>query len=205
MQAMDPKAVQSHYDLREDGQARVAGRLTQVLLIEPKDGYRFGYRLALDKETALPLRAEMFDGQDRRLSHTLFTHIKIGSDITPIEQDIAALQLASSAASEKTMPSDTSSQSWHFHPLPKGYRLNTQRLVVGPDNRSVQHYVFTDGLASLSVYVETGEDPSMNGGASMGATQAYGRSLNGHQLTAVGEVPQTTLKLLLDNAKFAND
>jgi len=51
----------------------------------PKDDYRFGYRLCLDKETGLLLDAQLLDHDGSIRQQVLFTQIKIGQPIPPSE------------------------------------------------------------------------------------------------------------------------
>jgi sigma-E factor negative regulatory protein RseB len=58
--------------------------------------------------------------------------------------------------------------------------------------------VFSDGLASVSVFIEPHGSNSqpMHGLARVGAAYAYSRDLDGHQVTAVGEVPAATVEAI---------
>ena len=59
----------------------------------------------------------------------------------------------------------------------------------------VEHLVYSDGLASLSVFIErlstTGKP--LDGLDSMGAVHAYGAMVDEFQITVVGEVPAATV------------
>ena len=65
--------------------------------------------------------------------------------------------------------------------------------------RPVEHLVYTDGLAAVSVFVEKrGEDskPFMLGPSRMGAVNALGSRVDDYQVTTVGEVPAETIALI---------
>ena len=57
-------------------------------------------------------------------------------------------------------------------------------------------WIFSDGLASVSLFVEAYDHHrhAQEGMVSMGATQTLTRRLDAWWLTAVGEVPAQTLK-----------
>ena len=59
-----------------------------------------------------------------------------------------------------------------------------------------EHLVYSDGLATVSVYVEKLMDGtrSYTGLSNMGAMNAYGTVIDGHQVTVVGEVPAATVQ-----------
>jgi sigma-E factor negative regulatory protein RseB len=60
------------------------------------------------------------------------------------------------------------------------------------------HMVYSDGLASVSVFIEKnqGANKHLSGVASMGALNAFGRSMDDYFVTAVGEVPVKTVELM---------
>jgi len=61
--------------------------------------------------------------------------------------------------------------------------------------RPVEHMLFSDGLASFSVYLERMEKDSERfaGHSRIGATNAFGTMVGDYQATVVGEVPRVTV------------
>jgi len=59
-----------------------------------------------------------------------------------------------------------------------------------------QHLIFSDGIAAVSVFIEPGAPtgPRPPETSSMGAANAYSTSVEGHIVTAVGEVPPATVR-----------
>jgi len=67
----------------------------------------------------------------------------------------------------------------------------------------VAHLVFTDGLASVSVFVESspisaspGTQGQVSGTTRVGSTSAFSTVVEGHRVTAVGEVPPSTVQFI---------
>jgi len=58
----------------------------------------------------------------------------------------------------------------------------------------VTHILYSDGLASVSVFVEPAEDKNLARRSRVGASHSYGTQIDGFQITAVGEVPAATVK-----------
>jgi len=86
---------------------------------------------------------------------------------------------------------------WTAAWLPPGFML-TQRShhPMPSDAVDVEHLVFTDGLATVSVYVEPespGKEP-LTGHSSMGAVNAHGSRSGDYRITVVGEVPRATVE-----------
>jgi sigma-E factor negative regulatory protein RseB len=78
--------------------------------------------------------------------------------------------------------------------------------VGSTTNDVVEHFVFTDGLATMSVYIEKAvAEKRFVGESQMGAIHAYGAQLNGFQITAVGEVPAQTVKKFALSAKYKQE
>jgi sigma-E factor negative regulatory protein RseB len=95
---------------------------------------------------------------------------------------------------------DSSSETadWLFPNLPKGFRLSVHAKRPADNRRKeIDHFVFTDGLATFSVYVEKADSRSgLIGESRMGAINVYGTQLNEYHVTAVGEVPLQTVREL---------
>ena len=71
-----------------------------------------------------------------------------------------------------------------------------QMLPRGP----VEHLVFSDGLASVSVFIEHAQAQaaarSADGTARFGVSSAYSTAVEGYRVTAVGEVPPDTVRAI---------
>ena len=81
--------------------------------------------------------------------------------------------------------------------LPAGYQKvdHIQRAVRGKD-AMVDQLVFSDGIASVSVFIEPltkGQRPK-KGHMLMGSTNMCANVVEGHQVIVVGEVPEMTVQ-----------
>lgn len=68
------KRMQAHYELRLLGSRRLANRPTRIISIRPRDKYRYGYRILIDKQTYLPLKLNLIYDQ-HVLEQLMFTEI----------------------------------------------------------------------------------------------------------------------------------
>ena len=70
--------------------------------------------------------------------------------------------------------------------------------MPGDDNGVFEHLVFSDGLAAVSVYVETTTVPDgFRGGTNRhGTTHAFSHSKEGNLITVIGDVPALTVQLI---------
>ena len=192
--------LQRHYEFSLHSTARVADRQTQVVGIKPKDEFRYGYMLWLDSETGMPLKSQLKDDQGRTVEQILFTQIEI-SDSIPMS---ALMPTINTEGFEMVRPPAAGLASeqrphWRASRLPGGFKLSaaTHGPIAG-SRYPVQHLVYSDGLATVSVFIENpNSKPEMAGGFSqVGSANAFSLSVNGHQVTAVGEVPPRTVETI---------
>jgi sigma-E factor negative regulatory protein RseB len=186
--------LQRFYSFSVHEGQRAAGREARLIKVVPRDKLRFGYEIMLDAQTALPLHTVMLSASGEQQSQMLFVDLKTGPDIPPIEHDVSALDMTrEDRITVAADVSDPSLSAWRFNNLPAGFELRSYRAGEGR-----QHFIFSDGLASLSLYVEAvATDGGVSGLSRMGAARAYGDIRHGHQVTAVGEVPAETLRLVV--------
>jgi len=193
--SMDTDALSRWYDFRLAGNTRVAGRSTQVVAILPRDAYRYGYRLYLDQDNALPLKTDLLDPDADAISQIMFTSLTVGND----KPALAQITLNGSehyAWTQRLSMRTTNTGGWAFDELPDGYQVTMHsRSPAQSDRPQVDHFVLSDGLASASVYIEpVAAEEGWNGGSQMGAVNAFGRVVDGHQVTVVGSVPSVTVE-----------
>ena len=191
--------LELHYEIALGGRARVADRATQVLEIKPLDGFRYGYKLWLDRETAMPLQSQLVDEQGGVVEQIMFTEIEVPADIPPgdLEPTIDTTGFAALRAAEsQTLAAQV---SWRAIELPGGFRLSvrTTSPMAGSDT-PVDHLVYSDGLATVSVFIESLRTQSevAEGFSNVGSTNAYTITLSGRKVTAIGEVPRETVRTI---------
>lgn len=193
-------ALNAYYRFRSGRGERVAGRQTQVIAIRPRDGYRFGYRLWTDDDTGLPLKAQLIDDEGRTIEQYLFTQIAIGKAIA--DADLRSQNPESSPIGQASEALVTPGEArWTVARLPSGFSL-TARTVrrLSALREPAEQLVYSDGLAVVSVFVEpvdqSGASTALAGPTQMGAVHAFGKVMDGYQITVVGEVPAATVTII---------
>ena len=187
-----------HYDFSLAGQERVAGQIGQMLLIKPRDQYRYGYNLWLHNGTGLLLKADLLSEQGVPLEQMMFTELKV-LDTPPRDEHENPVDPPAAHDERKPLAAHLQSDTrWRVTKMPAGFRLGEHTKHLMPHNkRPVEHLVLTDGLASVSVFIEKfNEREKFEGLSRRGAVNAYGRVIDGHQITVVGEAPAATVELV---------
>ncbi len=195
--AIDGRQLREFYDFSLLDSERVAGRETYQIVVQPRDKLRFGFRLFIDQQSSLPLRSVMVDGENKTLSQMMFTELRVGEGVTPIERDLAALAIAKADPGDWQPLERLAPAAWKFEQAPPGFRLNVHRRRALPDKSAeLEHFIFSDGLATVSVYVQPAQpEQPISGVSRHGAANAVGRLLGDHEVIVVGEAPVETLQL----------
>ncbi len=192
-------ALQAHYDIAHGETSRVAGRPTRVLEIRPRDALRYGYRLWLDQASGLPLRSELFGADGAPLERMVFTAIELREAADPDRAAALRARQAQVAAMVGHPPAaiEAGARRWQVSDPPQGFVLTDYRSYPGGGAAGgVDHLVLTDGLATVSVYVEpaaAGRTP-LNGVHRAGAVSTYALVRDAHQVVVVGDVPPVTAR-----------
>lgn len=195
-----------HYEFQLLGTGRIAGRSSRLVAINPRDGLRYGYRLWLDEETALPLRSELVNEEGQPIEKMMFTEIRVGVDI-PDEMLLPSTSGEGFKwhvrASDKETVLENASPI-RFESLPAGYRITSAEARTEGEYPSY-HLVLSDGLASVSVFAEPLQEgkPALAGLSRIGAVNAFGVRLAEHHVTIVGEVPEETVEAIADSVSVA--
>ena len=197
----DAGEIESWYEFRVAGEGRKLGRNSTIIEIRPRDGYRYGHRLWLDQLTAIPLKIQLLDHEGTAVEQIQFVSMMLPAEISDarLQPDVELDGFTWYEQDQDTSPAsmDPVRMSWQVDPPPPGFRLTEARLRSLPGSEHpVEHMVFSDGLASVSVFVEAAEatDGELSGLSRMGAAHAFTLILHGQQITAVGEVPPHTVE-----------
>lgn len=189
---------QPWYEVAYAGREAALLGAAAVIVVRPKDGYRFGYRLWIDESTHMPVRSELSDGANRVIERLRFTRLDIDDAIADSEfepgLDRSKLRWVRQA------PQTTGvTPAWRAAQMPPGFRLSVSGMqAMAGASAPVSHLVYSDGLASVSVFIEApapGAVP-VTGSRRSGVASAFSTVVQGHQVTVVGEVPPDTLKYI---------
>ncbi len=196
--------IAEHYRFSVAGMDRVADRTTWVVNIVPRDNYRYGYQLWIDEEHKLLLKSELKGRKGRLLEQILFTQINvmdnIADDLLKPAISGAGYTWYNNVVDEQ--PVHSGGGTWQVTWMPNGFVMSDQvKQVTNTDKMPVNHMIYTDGLATVSVFVEKieNEQDMIEGPTRMGGVNTFAISANGYQVTAVGEVPQKTVQLIADS------
>jgi sigma-E factor negative regulatory protein RseB len=186
--------LNENYNIKMGAQERIAGFDCQSLVLEPKDGLRYGHKFWADKNSGLLLKASMLDEKNEVVEQFAFTQLTIGGTIskemlkprfsaqTPDWHYDRAAQAGSVAAST----------GWAIrNPLTGFKKIMEAKRVMSGKPEPISHIVYSDGLAAVSVFIEPLQPQTkpLNGFSKRGALNVYTKPIADYQVTVLGEAP----------------
>ncbi|AZF25581.1 MucB/RseB C-terminal domain-containing protein [Pseudomonas sp. R2-60-08W] len=192
--SLNPQKLNQFYELAVIGKSRVAGRNAIIVSITPRDPYRYGFELHLDRETALPLKSLLLSEQGRLLER--FQFVRLNTSASPVDRDLQPSSECTPVAIGRSETSQTpASNAWHLDWLPPGFELSSTTSRRDPQTKStLDSLMYDDGLARFSVFLEPTDGASVSETRTqLGPTVAVSRHVNtvdGQMMvTVVGEIP----------------
>lgn len=192
--SLDPQKLNQFYDLAVIGKSRVAGRNAVIVSLTPRDHYRYGFELHLDRETALPLKSLLLSEQGQLLER--FQFVRLNTSAVPIDRDLQPSSECTPVAVGPVKAVQTpASNAWHLDWLPPGFELASSTSRKDPQTKStLESLMYDDGLARFSVFLESTDGASVSETRTqLGPTVAVSRHVNTAEgemmVTVVGEIP----------------
>lgn len=207
--------LQNNYYFEFEAEDRVAGLNTQRILIKPKDAFRYGYRLWVGNKNSLLLKSNLLDGSGDVLEQMMFADISIVDNIPAV-----MLEPVSSGEGftwfEHESPENNAQMidsHWQVNSMPDGFSVTARYRHRMPNSQEpAEHWVVSDGLASISIYIEkmpeqqSESQQAFEGVSHMGAVNAFGalvftkregaQQATTHQVTVIGEAPANTVEMI---------
>ncbi|MEO7886087.1 MAG: MucB/RseB C-terminal domain-containing protein [Polaromonas sp.] len=206
LQSTDSR-IADYYKVKSEGTERVAGVEADIVVLVPRDALRFGYRVWTEQKKGLVVKLQTLDTDGKVLEQAAFSELQLDA---PVKMD-KLLQMMGKVDGYRVekpvlVKTTASAEGWVLKAPVAGFKpmscykrpVSAPAPAPGPvSGEEPLQWVFSDGLASVSIFVEPfdrqrhGQESSL----SMGATQTITRQLDAYWVTVMGEVPMATLKL----------
>ncbi len=179
--AREPCHLARYYALTMEPGSAVAGRATSRLSARPRDTLRLAYVMNVDAEYHVPLRVVAASPEGKILERYEFADITLEPKLGPDDDGSSKIVVEPSR--------------YFLSAVPPGF------AVIDQGRSPVDFVVLSDGLASVSIFVESQPRalPSGEGVVLRGASLTYTRGIAQQKLvTVLGEIPITTARLLAE-------
>lgn len=191
-----PSLLHDNYRFYLTGDDRIADRAAAVVHIVPRDQHRFGYTLAMDKKTGLPLMVMRVNTDRRVMERIQFIDLAVGSSVS--DDDVQTRGQHQEAGhdlidcQQEEAPRAEPAR-WTAQWLPSGFVRAGEREIDNGDYM----LTYTDGLATFSIFVSPPHSRVLvEGRAQIGASLAYMNQRiwneGAQSVTVVGEIPFAT-------------
>ncbi|MBC3935388.1 MucB/RseB C-terminal domain-containing protein [Undibacterium rugosum] len=215
------------YTIRKGEMSRVAGLECQTYSLEPKDGFRYGYRLCAEKSSGLMLRAQTVNPKNEVIEQIAFTQLQV-NDIDKNKLKPSFPNVNQWRIENLTVQSNIQS-GWVVKALPAGFTKTKElkRVIPSPANANnasasgnagsasanaaanktakshqVIQMMFSDGLAAMSVFIEPYSEGRTEGSLQQGAMTIMGKRQGEYWLTVVGEVPVSAIRQVMNSIEL---
>lgn len=187
--------VARYYSMAVTKGQPVADQETVYLHLKPRDMYRYGHLMALDKQTGLLLKAQTMSSQGQVLERFQFARIDYNAPVSDAE--VKALGDTTVVHDKPVFTLDMETPNWAPKWLPPGFVLSDAKTSKG-------RLTYTDGLSVFSVVRELIDEAIVagEGVVRLGGTVSYTRGImranQGVLVTVVGDVPINTARMVAD-------
>jgi sigma-E factor negative regulatory protein RseB len=183
-----------NYQVMLAGSQRVTGRSCQIIRLNPRDQYRYAHEFCLDDQTHLLLKEATINISGTAIMTVEFTSLNFGLSISPNNfntayeqskdwphQEIMSIQAVNSELDVSVNP-------------PRGFESLGVFKSIGNRQQNIEQEVFSDGLASVSVFIEPADSSQATEHIETlkDTLSYYSAQRSGMKITVLGEVPVDT-------------
>ncbi len=187
-----------YYDFKLVPGGRVAGRVTEMAVFDPKDGMRYGHRFWADPATGLLLKSRLVNERGEVLEEFVFTDVTVNAQLDrdmlkPSWTSVPADWKVKRGGPGEVVLKDT---DWVVNKLPGGFTkiMEGYRTFPGRTEPSV-HLVYSDGLVAISVFIEPFTVTQTQIGLTQtGSLAQYTARNDAYRVVVVGEAPPATVR-----------
>jgi len=199
--------ISQFYDINLLGHDRIADYPAVVVQIKPKDQYRYGLVFWIGRENNLMLKSNLVNEHSEVVEQVMFTSLELLKEgealdvngIPAIDKNFTMVRYHRDQETELVV----AETAWYLETMPEGFQQASVLKRLNSDSGEFFHQmVYTDGLASLSVFIEKRSSQMSPGKTSMGAVNAFIRVMDDYSVTAIGEVPEITVKEIAESVIY---
>ena len=192
-----PESIAQAYEVKLGKTERVLGYACQWLRLEPRDALRYPQAICAEMGSGLIVRAKTYNDQHQVIEQYTFTDLKLGPQVghTDLKSLFRARNRQWISDGQPRDEAVSADSGWQVQRVPAGFRkiAELKRSLPGRP-QPVAQLVYTDGLATLSVFVEPNATPprAAEAGSEDGTTTFFVRPIGEHVVSVLGEVPPAT-------------
>ena len=198
--------LQGDYLMRPFESQRVAGRDAVAIALDARDAFHYSYRFWFDREAGLLLRAQTVSEKGEVIEQVGFRQLAIGG-IEPLPLN-AAVGSMRGWRIDRTDVRPVDLSQWRLGWTPSGFRpvaaLSRTLVSAAGQPRQVGQLLYSNGLSSISVFIEPWSPERSLSPLRLGALNMVGKRHGNFWLTIVGDVPMVAIRHVTDAIESAH-
>ncbi len=198
----------ANYKVVISGVDRIAGRIAYRLNFISKDKNRYSTRLWIDAQYRLPLRLDSINSENKIIEQMLTVNLNYPAKLTTKDFEVnegfnETIDLKMEFSKQQEL--NDYNGKWQVNWLPAGYELSLRKFRKSESERFEQ-WMFSDGLSTLSVFLEPGVVTGRNKKSTfvMGDEVIFDLIIDNRRITVVGNVPLKTAEKIAQSVSYNN-
>ena len=197
----DLTELDQNYTFAVSGGEKIATLSAKIIVIEPRDNFRYARRIWVSQDNFLPLKFELVNRTGQALEQAMFTELQIKESLPIVDFDNEHNFFVQHI--HKLEPLSFDQTGFVLNRIPKGFKkIFFTRSPMRGTEKPTEHLLLSDGFSTISVYLEQRNLEGFSKRQSVGAVNSYSRPLNKYQLTVMGEVPARAVQFIANGAKI---
>ena len=190
----------SGYNCLISGRSRISGYKTALLRFVPEDGMRYGFVVAYDEESMLPVELMITEPSGMLVYKISATSIKKAPagpfPVTDEAFDRFEERQQQAEASARPARLDP----WDFLVIPPHFAMTGRGVLKFPDGEVSPYQVFSDGLTDYRIYINSKSSLYLPA-VSSGTLTVFRKSDSNREYAVTGEIPLVLAEEILSKVK----
>jgi sigma-E factor negative regulatory protein RseB len=191
-------SVVRNYDMIKGGAMRIADVDAQEYMLKPKHEARWPVRFWVDKRTGLIMKCQKLGVDGRAVEQASFTELNLNARPSVGNVSVSFAGARQWETHDASLAPMASAQNLKFKPdYLKGFELMgvyQKPLNATNDTIETRRYVFSDGVASVSVFIQPkASGPLTERARRKGSLSMLSREIQGAWVTVIGDLPPEAL------------
>jgi sigma-E factor negative regulatory protein RseB len=190
--------VVRNYEMVKGGAMRIADVDAQEYMLKPKHDARWPVRFWVDKRTGLIMKCQKLGSDGRAVEQASFTELNLSARPSTGNVSVSFAGARQWETHDASLAPLASAPNLKFKPdYLKGFEL--VGVYQKPQNATndtieIRRYVFSDGVASVSVFIQPkSSGPLTERARRKGSLSMLSREIQGAWVTVIGDLPPEAL------------
>ena len=166
------------------GRTRVAGQRVSLIRLAPKDSFRYGYLIAKDDVSALPVELAVLSPNSGIISKITVNSV---SPVDGLNLDLSVFDNLNNANATGNQGLSAYSKTWPELNIPKEYKL-VEEGAIEDNGALIPYQLFSDGLTTFRVY-KNAKTSVVIPALTNGTISILRKNSGDYEYAVVGEIP----------------